>query len=70
MTEYRLHSTALVYTPGFLEWAYWGGLNQFEKMVDIVQRGYNLPYNIAADLVLGTIEYRVEGDTVVFEVEE
>ena len=70
MTEYRLHSTGLVYTPGFLNWAKVGSLSDHDKMVEIVSRGFNLPYLIAEGLMTGEIDYRVEGETVVFEVED
>jgi hypothetical protein len=69
MTEYRLHSTGLVYTPGFLAWAMAGMLSDSTKMVDIISRGYNLPDKVARDLLSGTIEHWVEGEAVVFVVE-
>jgi len=70
MTEYRLHSTGLVYTPGFLEWAKAGAHMDFWKMVGIIQKGYNLPEIVAVNLLSGKQHYKVEGETVVFEVEE
>ena len=70
MTEYRLHSTGLIHTPGFLKWAKVGMLSDSNKMVDIISKGYELSQNVAYRLLSGHIEYRVEGDTVVFEVEE
>ena len=70
MTEYRLHSTGFVFTPGFLEWAKVGAKSDLDKMVDILSRGYNLPLWVADDLLTGVLPYRVEGDVVVFEVEE
>ena len=70
MTEYRLHSTGLVYTPGFLNWAKVGSLSDHDKMVDIISQGYNLPYTVAEGLLTGEIEYWVEGEAVVFVVGE
>ena len=69
-TEYRLHSTGLVYTPGFIEWAKVGAEDDFWKMVGIIQKGYDLPERVAVDLMSGKQHYRVEGETVIFEVEE
>ena len=70
MTEYRLHSTGLVYTPGFLKWAMAGMLSDSTKMVEIISKGYNLTDKVAKDLLLGNIEHWVEGEAVVFVVEE
>lgn len=70
MTEYRLHSTGFVYTPGFLAWAKAGMLSDSNKMVDIISKGYELPEKVARDLLSGKIPYHVESETVVFEVEE
>lgn len=70
MVEYRLHSTGLVYTPGFLEWAKVGARSDLNKMVDIISKGYGLSQNVAYSLLSGHIQYRVEGETVVFEAEE
>ena len=69
-TEYRLHSTGLVYTPGFLNWAIVGAMNDHEKMVDIMVKGYDLPRQVASDLLSGKLSYLVDGDMVTFEVEE
>lgn len=70
MTEYRLHSSAMVYTPGFLEWAKVGARSDNLKIAKIISEGYNLPEWVAVALLSGLIDYRVEGETVVFEVEE
>ena len=70
MTEYRLHSNGLVYTPGILEWAKVGMLSDINKMVEIISKGYGLSQNVAYSLLSGHIDYRVEGETVIFEVEE
>ena len=70
MTEYRLHSTGFVYTPGFIEWAKVGAKSDLDKMVGIIAKGYDLPSWVADDLLTGVISYEVEGDTVVFEVDE
>lgn len=70
MTEYRLHSTGLVYTPGILEWAKVGMLSDSAKMVEIISRGYNLSEEVTHNLLSGEIEYWVEGEAVVFVVGE
>lgn len=70
MTEYRLHSTALVHTPGFLNWAIIGSISDHDKMVDIMVKGYDLPKQVASDLLSGKLAYFVDGDTVIVEVEE
>jgi len=70
MTEYRLHSTGLVHTPGIIAWAMAGMLSNSDRMVEIISKGYNLPDKVARDLLSSKIPYRVEGETVFFEVEE
>ena len=69
-TTYRLHSTGLVYTPGFLEWAKVAAESDFWKMVGIIQKGYDLPRWVAVNLLSGKQHYAVDGETVVFEVED
>lgn len=70
MTEYRLHSSDLVHTPGFLIWAILGAQSDHDKMVDIMVRGFDLPTQVASDLLSGKLSYLVDGDMVIFETEE
>lgn len=67
MTTYRLASTALIYSPGFIAWAIAGAKHDERTMVRIISEGYGLPKPVAKGLVTGRIAHKIDGETVVFE---
>jgi len=71
-TEVRLTSTPWINTPGVLRWTING--YKFKKnrkaMRWILTKGYNLTDEVADGLLSGKIPHRIEGEDVVFEVED
>jgi hypothetical protein len=67
MTTYRLTSTALIYSPGFIAWAIAGAQHDQRRMVQIISEGYGLPKPIAKALVNGRIAYTIDDEAVVFQ---
>lgn len=73
MAIYRLGSSPAVHTPGIIAWAING--YAFEKdraqMVKVVCDTFpNLPVSAARQLLSKEVAYTVEGETVVFSVED
>lgn len=73
MATYRLGSSPTVHTPGIIAWAING--YAFEKdraqMVKVVCDTFpNLPASAARQLLSKEVAYTVEGETVVFSVED
>lgn len=73
MATYRLGSSPAVHTPGIIAWAING--YAFEKdraqMVKVVCDTFpNLPASVARQLLSKEVAYTVEGETVVFSVED
>ena len=72
MAEYRLGSSSLVHTPGLIAWAING--YHFEEdrpqLLDVIAATYpGVPREALEQVLLRKIDYRVEGETVVFAVE-
>ena len=72
MAEYRLGSSSLVHTPGLIAWAING--YHFEEdrpqLLDVIAATYpGVPREALEQVLLRKIDYRVEGETVVFTVE-
>jgi hypothetical protein len=69
--RYRLLSNEGVYTPGVVRWAkehYWHEPDrpQLRKVI----MGWNIPEDHADALLSGRVDYRVDGEAVIFEVSE
>ena len=72
MAEYRLGSSSLVHTPGLIAWAING--YHFEEdrpqLLGVIAATYpDVPRKALEQVLLRKIDYRVEGETVVFTVE-
>lgn len=72
MAEYRLGSSALVHTPGLIAWAIKG--YHFEEdrtqLLDLMAATYpGVPRGALEQVLVCKIDYRVEGETVIFTVE-
>lgn len=72
MAEYRLGSSSLVHTPGLIAWAING--YHFEEdhpqLLDVIAASYpGVPREALEQVLLRKIDYRVEGETVLFTVE-
>ena len=72
MAEYRLGSSSLVHTPGLIAWAING--YHFEEdrpqLLGVIAATYpDVPREALEQLLLRKIDYRVDGETVVFTVE-
>lgn len=64
---YTLHSSPLVFTPGFIAWAIAGAKHQPRQMLKIISEGYSLPKPVARALLAGSIAYTIDGETITFE---
>ena len=70
----RLNSDAGVHTPGLIRWCLSGWQSEKTRrrkqpFLDVMM-GYGLPDDVATRLLDGALSYRVEGDTVVFDLDE
>lgn len=67
MKSYTLKSSELVHTPGVLSFA----RQLFREAPDIAERiladGFHLSRPLARQLLDGSIKYRIDGDSVLFE---
>jgi hypothetical protein len=67
---YRIASAAWCYTPGLVRAA----LHQFafdpEWSIRLLHKGLGLPIDVAQAVASGSLEYRLDGETVVIEVAE
>jgi hypothetical protein len=70
--QVALTSTEMVCTPGILRWAANGYKfkRDRKKMIAVIAQTYNLKDEVAKGLLDGSIPYRVEGESVVFEYEK
>lgn len=70
MKTYRIASAAWCYTPGLVRAA----RNQYafdpEWSIGLLHKGLGLPADVAQAVASGSLEYRLDGETVVIEVEE
>ena len=67
---YRLNSTEMVYTPGIIRFAQSMYFSDGPAAVRILREGFNLPNSIAEALASGYLSYEIDGEAVVFAVEE
>ena len=72
MAEYRLGSSPLVHTPGLIAWAING--YHFEddrpQLLHVITSTFPAaPAEALEQVLLRQIDYRVEGETVIFSVE-
>lgn len=67
---YRLNSTDWCYTPGILRFAQSMYFSDAPAAVRILREGYALPNAIADALASGALAYEIDGEAVVFAVEE
>ncbi len=74
MTKCSLTSAPMVHTPGvfaYLQCGYRTTRGKARgKFINVLTEGFNLKPDIAKGLLSGKIKHTVEGDTVVFEVED
>ncbi|MUO72953.1 hypothetical protein [Agrobacterium vitis] len=72
MTTYRLGSSPAVHTPGIIAWAING--YHFEddrpQLRKVIADTYSLPETAADQLLSKSVPYSVDGETVVFTVNE
>ncbi|OCJ11483.1 hypothetical protein A6U87_27465 [Rhizobium sp. AC44/96] len=72
MTTYRLGSSPAVHTPGIIAWAING--YHFEEdrpqLRKVIVDTYSLPETAADQLLSKSVPYSVDGETVVFTVNE
>lgn len=72
MTTYRLGSSPAVHTPGIIAWAING--YHFEddrpQLRKVIVDTYSLPETAADQLLSKSVPYSVDGETVVFTVNE
>lgn len=68
--RYRLGSNGLVHAPGIIAWAINGyAFKKDRKAIEnVVVSGWNVPVEHARALLSKAVPYRVEDETVVFEV--
>ncbi|WP_454287228.1 hypothetical protein [Rhizobium arsenicireducens] len=64
MTQYRLGSSEVVYTPGFIAWAI---RNHDAGIQKIVADTWSIPPDAAHALLSGQVPHQIEGDVVVFQ---
>lgn len=71
-TTHRLGSGAMIYAPGIIAWAINGYhfKDDREALVHVVVSGWQIPEDHAKQLLSGKIPYTVDGDVVVFTVED
>ena len=67
---YRLNSTDWCYTPGIIRFAQSMCPTDAPAAVRILREGYALPNAIADALASGALAYEIDGEAVVFAVEE
>lgn len=73
MTEYRLGSSPAVHTPGIIAWALNGYYFEDDRpqLLDVIASTFpTVPRAHLEQVLLRRIDYRVEGETVVFSVED
>lgn len=67
---FRLGSSPLVSAPGIIAWAINGA--HFEddapKMISIVENTWGLDHEVAKALVMGTVPYEIENETVIVRI--
>lgn len=72
MTTYRLGSSPAVHTPGIIAWAING--YHFEddrpQLRKVIVDTYSLPETAADQLLSKSVPYSIEGETVIFTVNE
>lgn len=72
MTTYRLGSSPAVHTPGIIAWAING--YHFEddrpQLRKVIVDTYSLPETAADQLLSKSVPYSIDGETVVFTVNE
>ncbi|MER9178920.1 hypothetical protein [Mesorhizobium sp. M0767] len=72
MTTYRLGSSGLVGAPGLIAWAINGyAFKRDQKaMLNVVTQTWSIPEAAAKALLSKTAPYTLDGDVVVFTVED
>jgi len=67
---YRLGSSPAIYAPGIVAWAINGYAFKRDRanMVRVLTDGWKLPKDAAKALLSKSVPYKVEDETVVFEV--
>lgn len=70
MKTYRLNSTDWCYTPGILRFVQSMFPTDAPAAVRILREGFGLPNAIAESLASGSLTYEIDGEAVVFAVEE
>jgi hypothetical protein len=66
MNTYRLNSTEWVYTPSMIKMAQEQFSFDPKWSLNLLVDGYNLPKSIATQLLTGKIQFKIEGEAVVF----
>ncbi|MFD1882024.1 hypothetical protein [Paracoccus pacificus] len=72
MAEYRLGSSSLVHTPGLIAWALNGYYFEEDRpeILGVIAATYpGVPREALEQVLLRKIDYRVEGEAVLFTVE-
>ena len=69
---YRLGSSEMIHAPSLIEWAINGAHfgNDRPHIVRMITQGWGVPADAAEALVTKKVPYKIEGETVVFSVEE
>lgn len=72
MTTYRLGSSPAVHTPGIIAWAINGYHFEDDRLQlrKVIVDTYSLPETAADQLLSKSVPYSVDGETVVFTVNE
>jgi hypothetical protein len=70
MTTYRLASSDFVYAPNLVAFAINGARfkKDRQKMINLIAKGWGVPFAAAIQLVKGRVPFTVENDAVVFTV--
>ena len=67
-TTFRLASDAGIHAPGVVAFAINGARfkRDRDKMVNLIVKGWGVPFSAARALIKGKVPYTIEGDVVVF----
>lgn len=71
MKRYKLQSAEFVYAPGLIAWAINGAKfpKDRDQMAKVISATWNLTAEIGMGIVMETIPYTIDGETVIIEVE-
>lgn len=71
MMTYRLASADFVHAPSMIAFAINGAKfkKDRQKMINLVAKGWNIPFQAAIALVKEKVPFTIVGETVVFTVE-